>query len=406
MNPWERRLKDLSQLLLNCETAYLEPDLFRMNMNQFLQTARTVSFLIQKNKTLIENFDRIYMQETVPAWQADEVMKWAKESRNQIEKEGDLELHSTLTVSLLFSFEEHYDLTIPCTATDLVTATTKRLIRYCRQQMPSGISDVAVIRIERRWVANSLPNREVLQALTYIYGRLWACCQQINPGMNARIADPTNFDQFADGPRRIRYLKLNGVSAGRLKSTRFKRDPAFQPSVDAMSICTKHRDAERPKNLKQAIALFGNTAKENFEHFGGHIPVLYVFDRDWTVIDLMATAFSDQAEKYIFWRLVADRVELLRAHAVIWVTEAWLRNTHDFAHTPMRNLPLKGEQLHVAGLSHDGQREHVSWTIKRDANGIPTLHEFTQASQEAAKAAQNFFRPLARRFELRASGST
>jgi len=49
MKAWERRLKDLSHILVNCEKTYFEPELFRMNLNQFLQTARTHS-LYKKTK--------------------------------------------------------------------------------------------------------------------------------------------------------------------------------------------------------------------------------------------------------------------------------------------------------------------------------------------------------------------
>lgn len=41
--PWERRLKDLSHLLKCCIDTYFDPELFRLNLNQFLQTARTVT---------------------------------------------------------------------------------------------------------------------------------------------------------------------------------------------------------------------------------------------------------------------------------------------------------------------------------------------------------------------------
>ena len=51
--PWERRLKDLSHLLKCCIDTYFDPELFRLNLNQFLQTARTVTFIIQKNKNQI-----------------------------------------------------------------------------------------------------------------------------------------------------------------------------------------------------------------------------------------------------------------------------------------------------------------------------------------------------------------
>lgn len=60
LKPWEKRLSDLSHILQSCAHTYFEPDLFRRNTNQFLQTARTVTFIIQKNKATIRDFDRWY----------------------------------------------------------------------------------------------------------------------------------------------------------------------------------------------------------------------------------------------------------------------------------------------------------------------------------------------------------
>ena len=48
MGNWIKRLRDCSIHLDNAINNYLEPDLFRINFNNFMQTARTVTFLIQK----------------------------------------------------------------------------------------------------------------------------------------------------------------------------------------------------------------------------------------------------------------------------------------------------------------------------------------------------------------------
>jgi len=101
--PLERRLKDLAHTLRNCEETYFEPEVFRMNTNHFLQTSRTVTFIIQKNKESIPLFDNWYGLHVLNAWASDKVMTWAKDSRNKIEKEGDLDLHSELSATLIFS---------------------------------------------------------------------------------------------------------------------------------------------------------------------------------------------------------------------------------------------------------------------------------------------------------------
>src|SRR5258706_14701498 len=122
MHKWERRLKDLAQLLTNCGSTYFDPELFRQNTNQFLQTARTVTFIIQKNKNSIPTFDDWYKNAVLTPWSSDAVMIWAKDSRNVIEKEGDLEMHSTLRLTLLSSYRESLDVVIPNSKAEILEA--------------------------------------------------------------------------------------------------------------------------------------------------------------------------------------------------------------------------------------------------------------------------------------------
>ena len=82
MQPWERRLRDLAQLLQSCNETYFAPDRFRQNTNQFLQTSRTVTFIIQKNKANIPDFERWYKGSVLTPWSVDPVMSWAKDARN------------------------------------------------------------------------------------------------------------------------------------------------------------------------------------------------------------------------------------------------------------------------------------------------------------------------------------
>ena len=172
MRRWERRLKDLARLLEQCEATYFDPELFRMNTNQFLQTARTVTFLIQKDKALIPNFVTWYQANVLGPWSTDPRMKWAKDSRNTIEKVGDLELHSSLSTTLIVGHLEETDIQVDVGCEGLIGANIKRLIRFAEKKLPSGVSESAYVRIERRWVANTLSNWELLAALAYVYARL------------------------------------------------------------------------------------------------------------------------------------------------------------------------------------------------------------------------------------------
>ena len=72
-------------------------------------------------------------------------MTWAKDSRNKIEKEGDLETFSTLEALLLFSYLEEQDLVIRLRRKELLTAGVKKLVRLSEKVLPTGVSDAAVI---------------------------------------------------------------------------------------------------------------------------------------------------------------------------------------------------------------------------------------------------------------------
>ena len=177
--PWERRLEDLAHLLQGCSETYFDPDLFRRNTNQFLQTARTVTFIIQKNKADIPDFDSWYGKQVLDGWAQDQVMTWAKDARNTIEKEGDLDINSTLKVSLIYSYLEEEDLAVPCGRSELLGAGVKQLVRFAQKHLPTGVADAAGIRIERSWITTGLDSLELLQALVYVYSRLYDCCRSL-----------------------------------------------------------------------------------------------------------------------------------------------------------------------------------------------------------------------------------
>jgi len=146
MRPWERRLRDLAQLLRNCGETYFSPDLFRQNTNQFLQTSRTVTFIIQKNKADIPDFDVWYKANVLQPWASDPVMSWAKDARNVIEKEGDLEMQSTLRATVLYSYISDEDMVIEVNRRELLQANIDRLLQAARQKLPPGIADAAVLK--------------------------------------------------------------------------------------------------------------------------------------------------------------------------------------------------------------------------------------------------------------------
>ncbi len=280
MRPWERRLRDLGQLLTNCGATYFDPEIFRLNTNQFLQTSRTVTFIVQRNKTSIPDFDAWYQRNILTPWATDPVMTWAKDSRNVIEKEGDLDLHSSVRVTLLFSYLSFQDIVLTNARRELLAADVKRLIRFARTKLPTGVSADAALKLERRWVANSLPERELVYAMTYVYARLYEACSSLARHLGLQISGevpvPTRLDPASNDVGCIRYLKLSDPGLSRLAYIPVNADKDFKPPPALVALCNELRGESRPTNLPQAVEYLARVAKFTFEHHGNHVPMLFL----------------------------------------------------------------------------------------------------------------------------------
>jgi len=398
MYPWERRLKDLSHLLASCGTTYFEPELFRLNTNQFLQTSRTVTFIIQKNKHGIPDFETWYASHVVDPWRTDRIMSWAKNSRNIIEKEGDLALHSSLRLSLIFSYIGAEDIVLSGTDPALLPARLKRLVRWARRRLPTGVANAAVLKLERRWIANSLPSVELVYGLTYVYSRIYDVCsslvRHLGNGSLDGIPPPTLLDPAANDIAQIRYIKLSSPGLGKLNNVRLDADPNFKPPPKLLNTQRELAAIAKPINLVETVNWFARFAQATFEHYGYHVPMLFMFDDRWNQIDFLSTEFSDQADKYIFWRTMAERAAYLRARAIVWIGESWIRDAKQRYAVAVRNLPVIGEQLHVIGAEVTGAHHAIGWNIIRTEPGShPTLSPVPEGDPLGMAGAWNFLKP-------------
>jgi len=99
----DQRLADSHRFWHQAEAAYFDTDGFRLGAQSAIQTLRSVTFILQKNKGAIPGFDQWY-----DGWRkrlgADELMRWIVDARNRIEKEGDLEAHSYVRAEILASY--------------------------------------------------------------------------------------------------------------------------------------------------------------------------------------------------------------------------------------------------------------------------------------------------------------
>ena len=162
--PAERRLRDAFHHWRQLETDYFDPDRFRIALNSFLQEARNVTFILQKNKANVAGFDTWYAP-----WQekmkTDPILRWAVESRNRITKQGDLETESQCLVKFTSDWTD--ELTHKFKVNPIASAPAI-IAHVLRQVSRDELSEESLICIERRWIVSSLPSTEILQAASHI----------------------------------------------------------------------------------------------------------------------------------------------------------------------------------------------------------------------------------------------
>ncbi|EQA5719412.1 hypothetical protein ACX4ER_000946 [Cronobacter dublinensis] len=389
--PWERRLKDLAHLLNSCAATYFDPELFRLNLNQFLQTSRTVTFIIQKNKKDIKDFEEWYSKSVIDRWAADPIMTWAKDSRNIIEKQGDLEMFSEAKATLIFSHVERQDIDLS-TKNEMLGIGVKRLVRLAQKSLPSGVSDAAVIKSERRWVANTLREYELLHALTIIYSRVYDCCKSLGlwteHPLDNNIVKPAEFDLLRNETRRVTFLKLKNLSTGIISIDNLSYSSSALSEIPKDKI----RSIYKPPSFKSIYDLVEHMAKIaeiNFLRDGTHVQSLFLISDSYEIIDLISTKFEDQADKYIFWRYAAERAKMLNAYGFVWVSELWLRRPKKDYSEAIHKMPIIGEQLQLVGVDCHNNQKNVTWNIVRDsADSMPKL---TLLPSEEKKEGRAYF---------------
>ena len=171
MRRWRKRLHDMKQLISQAESTYFDPDLFRLNINNAIQTSRTITFLIQKEKQDIPDYESWYQKNVLEPFAQSKIMTWLKDARNTIEKEGDLATDSFWRAQLLFSYTEPGP-EITADTREGLFMEVRSLVRRAQALVPPGTYNDSAIVIDRKWVASSLPEFELIDAVTYGYQAL------------------------------------------------------------------------------------------------------------------------------------------------------------------------------------------------------------------------------------------
>jgi hypothetical protein len=396
--PWRKRLNDLFQLIRQADQTYFDPERFRLNINSAITTARTVTFLIQKNKASIPGYEDLYRLHVLEVCGSNSLMKWLVDARNKIEKEGDLAIHSELHASVMFSYLENGP-SIEPPHEDLLFASQNKLWKAWLKMAPATVVDESAIVINRRWVANTLPDFEMTDALLRGFTILRSAVDAFDKacGHDIREIDYGALPNISSASRR-EYIKLKTGKVFSIRQDRVITTPSqaerIQASVkelftDASSAAYANPDLP----LRARLESFASMAVKVFNRDGYHDTMFFRTNSKGEITDSATVAFADRIEKYMFWHAMADFAKLEHDfRGIFFIGEMWYRTVPVGKNLgSISDLPIVGEGIALTAATAKGEFEEIQIPIKR--NGRVATADLSGAENSGGEI-PNFIYPL------------
>jgi hypothetical protein len=377
----DQRLEDVHQQWHQAEAAYFDPDRFRLSIQTVIQTLRTVTWVLQNRKKIIPNFDLWY-----GGWQerlrADALMRWMIDARNKIQKQGDLEAHSLVRAEIVASYlDEGPRVEVSARLFDAPLALVKSIPNNV---LGEHMRAHGILKIQRRWVENTLPDYELLDAVAIAYGRISHLVRDAHRQLGLQQPLTTNVEtgeKFGEGARSGRLPCMIGHAD--LRSFNFSladgslvRLEKISKTVDLSEAQTAaKRYALRPETVfgpvtttEEAIgANLFRTARTMFLKDGYHRSILFLF-RERRPVQILEMRSENQGQKYLIMRDVAHEVTKYGADAVIVISEVW---TSPFdprkPYQRAADSPVREEALLATLATKSG--DPIEWVAKICRNG-------------------------------------
>lgn len=373
----EARLHEAFKHWHHAAESYENPEDFRIYLNACIQALRNTTFVLQKQKRQILNFDNWY-----ETWQDylknNSIMSWCVSARNTIVKQGDLETYSVARAAYLSSYIEppKNDFKVD------PFADTATIAEEIANKLPDALKQTGYLKVERRWVVNDLPEYELLEILAYAYSVLNCLVQDaqsqhgpaayklvsgekivINQG--AFPACMSSFSRY-----RSIYLKLPSleVECYSFKDADFiKLSPEEIIKKYGDSVFAKQSVKEDKSLIFNMVVQFKEQAKIMLSVDGYLVTTVMLLSED-KILHIMPVEFADNDHKYVIMREVAREAERRRAKSIILIGEVWsaqIRKGKPIIRAS--ECPDKKEAIKVSGASQN--EEEFSFVIPFERKG-------------------------------------
>lgn len=356
-----QRLFQMRQLWEDAANNYFEPSRFALALQSCITTSRTVTFILQSNKAEFDNFE-VWYEAWRSRWNADLIMKWARDARNSIEKVGDLKTYSQVRAEIIASYDQGPQ-------TEWMPQALIASPTVIWQSVPSKFRIPQVVEhgtllIERRWVDSDLPDTEVLEALAHVYAEF---CLAINDLLkNHGVKAPPQLDQSRPDVMgelamdRAIYLSMKDGSP---QGFRYFKKPLEVPSKKSKKIVAKRYGKagsnwtrlKSAKSLRDVAEAFFANARAVMARDGMHHSITFLF-KGIQVLQMIRTDHPTRASRYVLMRDLARLARIVGADGVMMIAEVWTAQRENIPSSGYAvEAPDRGEALSLVAATRDGK---------------------------------------------------
>jgi hypothetical protein len=396
-----RRLKEINKFWQQACSDYQDLDEFLSSINALIQALRNLTFILQSNKDSIPGFDTWYIKKQ-EEMRKNELLSWLVDSRNRIVKQEDLKLKSVAKISIVNWNEQkllEFDINPLLRPMEILIFIPQEEIKKILKDSRDG-----ALKIERKWVIDTLPNYETLNALATCYLELKSIVKDsyIQAGISINTInelldiEKTGFIKTKKVPDNdsVVFFDLKTNKPIKAHSKRFAASPSIKKKASIRynmdeSISSKPKDIGDPFEYLETMC---KVAKNILTIDGNHIPLVHIFFKDRPP-QIMTIPTADKTEQYVLMRHLGEIIHGKKATGMIFILEYWLSKNLDF--TGKKGFPIddpnKSEGLGITAIRQDGKYEvrYINFKKTKENQLVLTDFETNNNLQEA-----NWLRPI------------
>lgn len=323
---------------------YQSAEEFRADLNTAIQALRNVTFALQARKDPLSGFDDWYKP-----WQEqmkkDDVMKWLHKARNFIVKKGDLETKSVAHASVM-TWEKLALVELEFNPLVDIQELVARIIQFNLLKVPKEIEENAILTVERKWMTEDLPEKELLevisQGFSFLY-RLLTDAHNVFNLENTRCFTDNLHTRFKVGQNSIpECMKISTVDRSITIHLRDKEVMCCELSeisliVDHIRVLKRYpglvENARKKSDLGSnkglpfpfnKMDMYVETAKTLLQRDKTHGRYSFLYRKEGQGPKTIAHEEKDPQEKFATAQRIVEEIIKKDVIGVIDVGEAWL----------------------------------------------------------------------------------